>query len=79
MYNKNDDYELRLKLQEKGVSSQNIDFIMRQIKSSQLDENLKIMENSFYSLLEERGLWDIFEESCKELGLILMHNNEPER
>ena len=71
--------DLRTKLVEKRVSEQDIAYILEQIHHSELDENLIIMNNNVYQLLNVRGLKEVFEESCNELGFNFNHCNEPER
>ena len=71
--------ELRNKLLSKNVKADDINFIMSLIRSSELDENLKIMDNDVYIRLEKRGLCKVFEDSCEELGFKFTHNNDPVR
>lgn len=71
--------KIRTKLASKNVSSADIEFIMSQIKCSDVDENAKIMDNNVYIILEQRGLRQVFEESCQELGFVFSHHNESER
>lgn len=79
MYKATFESELRTKLVEKHVSEQDIAFVMEQIHHGELDENLIIMYNDVYQLLEQRGVKDVFEEACRELGFDFYHSNEPER
>ncbi len=79
MYSQTFESELRTKLIEKKVSELDIAFIMEQIHHGESDENLIIMQNDVYRVLEERGLSTVFEESCEELNFNFTHSNEPER
>ncbi len=71
--------ELKKKLSQNGVSSTNIEFIMSQLKDSKLDEDFKILHNDAYQLFVERDIWDAFEKSLHDLGIVLTHTNEPEQ
>ena len=79
MYSQTFESRLRTKLASKNVLPADIEFIMSQIKSSDVDENAKIMDNNVYTILEQRELRQVFEESCQELGFVFSHHNEPER
>ena len=52
---------------------------MSQIHCSEIDGNLKIMNNDVYELLSQRGLKDHFIKACYTLGFNFTHSNEPER
>ena len=71
--------ELKTKLGQNGISPADIEFIMSQIKDSKLDEDFKMMRNNVYLLFSERNVWDAFEKSLNDLGIVLSHTNEPER
>ena len=71
--------KLRNQLVKQGVNPPDIEFIMSLIRCSNLDENLKIMENDVYSKLEERNLKDQFEKACESLNIHFTHNNEKEQ
>lgn len=73
------EYKLRNQLGKHGVNSPDVEFIMSLIRCSDLDENLKIMENDVYSKLEERNLKDQFEKACESLNINFSHNNEKEQ
>ncbi|MBR5038964.1 MAG: hypothetical protein IKX65_09630 [Prevotella sp.] len=70
--------KLREKLVQNGVSYDNIEFIINQIKDSKLDEDFKIIHQSTYKLMLEKDLWDTFEKVCNDLGIIITRRNEPE-
>lgn len=71
--------KLRNQLSSQGVIPADVEFIMSLIRCSDLDENLKIMDNDVYIKLEERNLKDQFEKACDVLGFHFTHNNESER
>ena len=71
--------KLRNQLDKQGVNSSDVEFIMSLIRCSDLDENLKIMENDVYSKLEERNLKNQFEEACESLNIYFTHNHEEEQ
>ena len=79
MYCQSFESDLRTKLIEKNVSEPDVAFIMEQIHHGECDENLIMMRNEVYQVLEERGIRAVFEESCNELGFNFTHSNEPER
>jgi len=79
MYSQTFESRLRTKLASKRVSAADVEFIMCQIRCSDIDENAKIMDNNVYFLLEQRGLRQVFEESCQELGFEFSHYSEPEQ
>lgn len=79
MYCQSFESDLRTKLIEKNVSEPDIMFIMEQIHHGECDENLIMMHNDVYQVLERRGIRTVFEESCNELGFNFIHRNEPER
>ncbi len=79
MYKATFESDLRTKLVEKHVSEQDIAYVLEQIHHGELDENMIIMNNNVYRLLDQRGLKNAFEEACNELGFIFNHCNEPER
>lgn len=66
-------------LAKKGVSQNDIDFVISIIKESDLDENLNRMNNDYWMKLQERGLLDVFEEVSKENNIVWTHSNEEER
>ena len=71
--------ELEKKLAQNGVNRADVEFIMNLIRDSKLDEDFKIISASAYNLLLDRELWDVFEKSCQDLGIVLNRRNEPER
>lgn len=71
--------KLRTQLAIQKVKSEDIEFIMSQIHCSEIDGNLKIMNNDVYELLSQRGLKDHFIKACYTLGIKFTHSNEPER
>ena len=71
--------KFRNQLGKQGVNSSDVEFIMSLIRCSDLDENLKIMENDVYSKLEERNLKEQFEKACESLNIQFTHNNEEEQ
>ena len=62
--------KFRNQLGKQGVNSSDVEFIMSLIRCSDLDENLKIMENDAYSKLEERNLKDQFEKACESVLML---------
>jgi len=79
MYSQTFESDLRTKLIDKNVSEPDITFIMKQIHHGECDENMIILYNDVYRVLEQRGLRSVFEKSCNELGFNFTHSNEPER
>ena len=70
---------LKEKLAQNGANTSDVEFIMNQIKESKLNEDFKIIsENAYISMLEKK-LWDVFEKSCQDLGIVLTRRNEPEQ
>ncbi|MBQ9077313.1 MAG: hypothetical protein IJY31_05660 [Muribaculaceae bacterium] len=68
--------QLKDKLQSKGVTSEDIVFILNLIKDDSKDENLKVMNNDAFSKLQSKNLALQFEESCQELNIKWYHSNE---
>lgn len=69
--------DLEAKLSE-YLSNDDVEFIKSLIKEGKLDSNLKIMENSCYNQMSNRGIWDTFEKASHEVGIEWRHSNEPE-
>ena len=78
MYSK-DQSALRSKLISNGVTTENVEFIMSKITDSELDEDFKIVSEDTHRLMIRMGLWEPFEKSCQDLGIVLTRRNEPER
>lgn len=70
---------LRVRLAQNGVNTSDVEFIMNLIRDSKLDEDFKIISMSAYKSMLKKDLWDVFEKSCKDLGIVLTRRNEPER
>ena len=62
-----------------GITTEDVECIMSRIKDSNLDEDYKIVDESLHRLMINRGLWEPFEKSCQELGIVLTRWNEPEQ
>lgn len=71
--------KFRNQLSNQGVIPADVEFIMSLIRCSDLDENMKIMENDVYTKLEEKNLRVQFEKACEILECHFTHNNECER
>lgn len=63
-------------LRAKGVSNEDIQFILNLITEWDEDENLCRMDNDYWKKLEERGLLEIFEEISEEQGIKWTHSND---
>lgn len=66
-------------LRAKNVSSSDVQFIISLIRESDIDANAYRMENDSYQKLQERELWNVFEEVSQENNIKWEHHNEPER
>ena len=63
-------------LRAKGVSNEDIQFILNLITEWDEDENLCRMDNDYWKKLEERGLLEIFEEISEVQGIKWTHSND---
>lgn len=70
-------YERELSV--RGVSPENIGFVLSLIRASPLDENQMIMDNDYWKELKGRDLLEVFEEINNAKGIVWSHSNEPER
>lgn len=77
--NNKDNSELKRKLASNGITTEVVELIMSRIKDSNLDEDFKIVDETLHQLMISRGLWEPFEKSCQELGIVLTRWNEPEQ
>ena len=71
--------KLREKLAQNGVNYSDVEFIMKQIKNSKLDEDFKSFSMTAYKSMLKKDLWTVFEKSCQDLGIVLTRRNEPEQ
>lgn len=60
------------------LTDDDVVFVKSLIKESRLDANLKKIHHSDYSKMVNRGIWNIFEKACREVGIEWNHSNEPE-
>lgn len=75
MYNTGDFYyELSRRLSER-LSDDDVRFILGLIREDSRDPNLKVMDNSAYAAMQERGVWDVFESTCNKMGITWTHSN----
>lgn len=65
-------------LRKRGVSNDDIQFVLSLIRESRLDEDQSIMDNDYWKRLQERNLLDVFEEINKKHNIEWLHLNEPE-
>lgn len=62
-----------------GVKEQDVEYILSLIRTGDLDENLKILNNDVFDRLRERNLEKDFIEACDVLRFDFTHYNGPER
>lgn len=65
-------------LERRGISQEDIDFVLSLISESELDPNLNRMPNDYWQQLESKGLLEVFEEINRENHIEWYHSNEPE-
>lgn len=65
-------------LERRGISQEDIDFVLSLISESELDPYLNRMSNDYWQQLENRGLLEVFEEVNRENNFEWYHSNEPE-
>lgn len=66
-------------LEIKGISNNDIQFVLSLINETDIDSNMYFMENSAYNQLVERDLWVVFEEINEKHSIRWNHSNEPLR
>ena len=64
------------KLRAKGISNEDIQFILNLITEWDEDEYMCRMDNDYWKRLEERRLLEVFEEVSEELSIKWTHSND---